>query len=74
MDYSKYIAIEPSKRSGNPCIRGLGISVYDVLKYLASGVTQEPILDDLPDVTADDIRACLAFAANQEMRLVSTGA
>jgi uncharacterized protein (DUF433 family) len=74
MDYSKYIAIEPGKWSGRPCIRGLRISVYDVLKYLASGMIQEQILDDFPDVTADDIRACLAFAAGQEKRLVSTGA
>jgi uncharacterized protein (DUF433 family) len=74
MDHSKYITIEPSKRSGKLCIGGLRVSVYDVLKYLASGMTQEQILDDFPDSTADDIRACLAFAADQEMRLVSTGA
>lgn len=73
MDYSKYITIEPGKRSGKPCIRGLRITVYDVLEYLASGMKEEEILDDFPDLTADDIRACLAFAADQEMRLVSTG-
>lgn len=73
MDYSKYITIDAGKRSGKPCIRGLRITVYDVLEYLASGMTQEQILDDFPELGADDILACLAFAADQEMRLVSIG-
>jgi uncharacterized protein (DUF433 family) len=66
MDYSKIITIEPGKRGGKPCIRGLRITVYDVLDYLASGMTEEQILQDFPDLTAADIRACLAFAANIE--------
>ncbi|OPH10921.1 hypothetical protein CENA302_02945 [Cylindrospermopsis raciborskii CENA302] len=64
MDYSKIITIEPGKRSGKPCIRGLRITVYDVLDYLASGMTNEQILADFPDLTLEDIRACLAFAGD----------
>jgi uncharacterized protein (DUF433 family) len=71
MDYSKIITIEPGKRGGKPCIRGLRITVYDVLEYLASGMTQQEILADFPDLTAEDIRACLAFAADRERRLLS---
>jgi uncharacterized protein (DUF433 family) len=71
MGYSKIITIEPDKMSGKPCIRGLRITVYDVLDYLASGMTQEEILADFPDLTAEDIRACLAFAADRERRLAS---
>ncbi len=63
MDYKDYITIEPGKRSGKPCIRGLRMTVYDVLEYLASGMTEAEILADFPDLTALDIRACLAFAA-----------
>lgn len=70
MDYSKIITVEPGKRAGKPCIRGLRITVYDVLDYLASGMTQEQILADFPDLTAEDIRACLAFAADRERRLM----
>jgi uncharacterized protein (DUF433 family) len=66
-----YITIEPGKCGGKPCIRGLRITVYDVLEYLASGMTQEQIVHDFPDLTADDIRACLAFAADRERRLMS---
>lgn len=66
MDYSKIITIEPDKRSGNPCIRGMRMTVTDVLEYLASGMNEEEILADFPDLTADDIRACLAFAADRE--------
>jgi uncharacterized protein (DUF433 family) len=65
MDYSQIITIEPDKRSGQPCIRGLRMTVRDVLEYLASGMTVEEILVDFPDLTANDIRACLAFAADQ---------
>ena len=69
MDYSKIITLEPDKRSGKPTIRGLRITVQDVLEYLASGMSQEQILTDLPDLCAEDIRACLAFAADRERRL-----
>jgi uncharacterized protein (DUF433 family) len=68
MDYSKIITIDPGKRSGKACIRDLRITVYDVLDYMAAGMTQEEILADFPDLTANDIRACLAFAADSERR------
>ena len=71
MNYGKIITIEPGKRGGKPCIRGLRITVYDVLEYLASGMTETQILEDFPDLTAEDIRACLAFAADRERRLMS---
>ena len=64
MDYSQIITIEPGKRSGKPCIRGMRITVYDVLGYMAAGMSQQEILADFPDLTEDDIRACLAFAAD----------
>ncbi len=70
VDYSKIISIEPGKRGGKPCIRGLRITVYDVLEYLASGMTEDQILADFPDLQRDDIRACLAFAADSERRLM----
>ncbi len=69
MDYSKIITIEPGKRGGKPCIRGLRITVYDVLGYLAAGMTHEQILSDFPYLTEEDIRACLAYAADGERRL-----
>jgi len=69
MDYSKIITIDPGKRSGKPCIRGMRITVSDVLEYLASGMTAEEILNDFPELTREDIRACLAFAADREKRL-----
>jgi uncharacterized protein (DUF433 family) len=62
MDYSKIITIEPGKRSGKPCIRGLRITVDDVLGYLAAGMTEAQILADFPDLTAEDIRACREYA------------
>jgi uncharacterized protein (DUF433 family) len=71
MDYKRIITVEPGKRNGKPCIRGLRITVYDVLEYMASGMTDEDILKDFPDLTADDLRACLAFAADRERRFVS---
>ena len=71
MDYQQLITIEPGKRGGKPCIRGLRITVYDVLEYLASGMTEDQILADLPDLTREDIRACLAFAADRERKMVS---
>lgn len=69
MDYRDIITIEPDKRSGQPCIRGLRMTVQDVLEYLAAGMREEDILDDFPDLTIEDIRACLAFAADRERRL-----
>lgn len=71
MDYRQVITLEPGKRGGKPCIRGLRITVYDVLEYLASGMSEDEILADFPDLNRDDIRACLAFAADRERRLVS---
>ena len=68
MDYSKIITIEPGKRSGKPCIRGLRITVYDVLDYLAAGMTEAQILADFPALREEDIRACLAFAADRERK------
>ena len=59
---------------GKPCIRGLRITVYDVLEYLASGMSEEEILRDFPDLTKEDLQACLAFAADRERRLLSTPA
>ena len=70
MSYEDIITIEPGKRGGKPCIRGLRITVQDVLEYLASGMTVEQIVDDFPDLTPDDIRACLAFAADRERKLL----
>jgi len=71
MNYQHLITIEPGKRGGKPCIRGLRITVYDVLEYLASGMTEDQILKDFPDLTREDIKACLAFAADRERRLIS---
>jgi uncharacterized protein (DUF433 family) len=71
MDYRGRITIEPGKRGGKPCIRGLRITVDDVLDYLASGMTEDEILSDFPDLERDDIRAALAFAADCERKLVS---
>ena len=74
MDYRKYITIEPDKRGGKPCIRGMRITVYDVLDYLAGGMSHQEILRDFPYLTEEDIRACLAFAADREkkMRILPT--
>lgn len=71
MDYSKIITIEPGKRSGKPCIRGTRMTVTDVLEYLASGMSEAEILSEFPDLTAEDIKACLAFAAERELKLAS---
>jgi len=65
VDYSKIITIEPGKRSGKPCIRGLRITVYDVLDYLASGLSLEQILSDFPYLAEEDVRASLAYAAGE---------
>ena len=69
--YTGIITTEPSKRGGKPCIRGLRITVYDILEYLASGMTEAEIIADFPDLNREDIRACLAFAADRERRMVS---
>jgi uncharacterized protein (DUF433 family) len=66
LDYSRIITIEPGKRSGKPCIRGTRMTVYDVLGYMAAGMSQQEILADFPSLTETDIRACLAFAADGE--------
>lgn len=68
-DYKNYITLEPGKRSGKPCIRGLRITVYDVLSYLAAGMSTEEILSDFPELTREDILACLAYAADAEKRV-----
>lgn len=66
MDYRNRITMEPGKRGGKPCIRGMRITVYDVLEYLASGMTVEEILADFDYLTREDIQACLAYAADRE--------
>jgi uncharacterized protein (DUF433 family) len=71
MDYSKIITIEPGKRSGKPCIRGMRMTVTDVLEYLAGGMSEGEILAEFPDLTSEDIRACLAFAADRERKLAT---
>lgn len=70
MNYGNIITIEPGKRGGKPCVRGMRITVYDVLEYLASGMTQEEVLEDFPYLTEEDLRACLAYAADREKRLM----
>jgi uncharacterized protein (DUF433 family) len=68
MAYSDIITIEPGKRGGKPCIRGLRITVYDVLGYLASGMSHAEVLHEFPDLTEEDIRACLAYAADRDRK------
>ncbi len=63
IDWRKHITIESGKRSGQPCIRGMRMTVQDVLQYLASGMSLEEVLDDFPYLTREDIQACLAYAA-----------
>jgi uncharacterized protein (DUF433 family) len=65
-DYRNIITLEPGKRNGKPCIRGMRITVYDVLGYLASGMTTEQIIEDFPELTKEDIQACLSYAADSE--------
>ncbi len=71
MQYKDIITIEPGKRGGKPCIRGMRITVYDVLEYLASGMTQPEILNSFPYLTKEDILACLSFAAQRERLMVA---
>jgi len=69
MDYQKIIKIDPGKRGGKPCIRDLRITVSDILEYLAGGMSEDEILRDFPELTREDIKACLAFAADRERKL-----
>jgi uncharacterized protein (DUF433 family) len=71
MSYHEIITIEPSKRGGGPCIRGLRITAADVLGWLAAGMSHAEILADYPELTEEDIRACLAYAADRERRVVT---
>jgi uncharacterized protein (DUF433 family) len=71
MSYQEIITIEPGKRGGRPCIRGMRIAVGDVLGWLAAGMSHEQILDEYPELTERDIRACLAYAADRERRLLT---
>lgn len=70
MDCRDFITVEAGKRSGKPCVRGLRIKVYEVLEYLASEMTEEEILEDFPDLTHEDLKACIAYAADRELRLM----
>ncbi len=74
MNYHDYITIDPNKRSGKPCVRGLRITVYEVLEYLASDMTEAEILADFPDLTREDLKACIAFAADRERKLATVPA
>lgn len=71
MSYHEIITIEPGKRGGRPCIRGMRIAVSDVLGWLATGMSHEQILDEYPELTERDIRACLAYAADRERRVLT---
>jgi uncharacterized protein (DUF433 family) len=72
MNYHQIITIEPGKRGGKPCIRGMRITVYDVLSYLAAGMTHDQILNDFPYLTEEDILACLAYAADRERQVLTS--
>lgn len=74
VDYHDYITVDPNKRGGKPCVRGLRITVYEVLEYLASDMTESEILSDFPDLTREDLKACIAFAADRERKLVAVPA
>ena len=74
MSYKDIITIEPGKRNGKPCIRGLRITVSDVLEYFASGMTAKEITEDFPDLTLEDIQACLEFAADRERKILNIDA
>ena len=73
-DYRAYITIEPGKRSGKACVRGMRITVHDVLSYLAAGMSHEEIVEDFPELTQNDILACLAYAADAEKKYVIAAA
>jgi uncharacterized protein (DUF433 family) len=74
VDYRDVITIEPGKRGGKPTIRGMRITVQDVLEYMAGGMSEKDILADFPELTHEDIRACLAFAADRERKLMTVPA
>jgi uncharacterized protein (DUF433 family) len=74
MDYRERIAIDPLVRSGKPCVRGTRIAVADVLDYLGGGMSVTEVLEDFPDLVAEDIQACLSFAADRERRMIVVGA
>jgi uncharacterized protein (DUF433 family) len=71
MNYQNIITLEPGKRGGRPCIRGMRIAVADVLGWLAAGMSHQQILSDYPELTEEDIRACLAYAADRERRVLT---
>jgi uncharacterized protein (DUF433 family) len=71
MNYRDIITVEANKRGGKPCVRGLRITVYEVLEYLASEMTEAEILDDFPDLTRADLKACIAYAADRERRFIT---
>lgn len=72
MSYKDIITTEPGKRSGKPCIRGTRLTVHDVLEYLASGMTQQEILDDSPYLTEADVLACLGYADDREKQIIAS--
>ena len=72
VDWKPHISIDPSVRSGKPCVKGTRITVFDVLEYLAGGMSEDQILEDFPSLTRQDIRACLSFAATRERRLTNS--
>jgi uncharacterized protein (DUF433 family) len=74
MKYQERITITPGKRSGKPCIRGTRITVYDILEYLASGMSEEQVMSEFPELKKEDIRAALLFAADRERKLTTIGA
>lgn len=74
MNYRDYITIDPNKRGGKPCVRGLRITAYEVLEYLASGLTEEQILEAFPELTREDLKACIAFAADRERKPITVPA
>ena len=74
MNYKDFITIDPDKRGGKPCVRGLRITVYEVLEYLASDMSEDEILADFPDLTREDLKACIAFAADRERKLMTVPA
>jgi uncharacterized protein (DUF433 family) len=71
MDYRKLITIEAGKRGGRPCVRGMRIAVSDVLGWLAAGMSHDEIIEDFPEITEEDIRACLGYAADRERRVLT---
>lgn len=74
MKWQERISVNPAVRGGKPCIKGTRITVYDILEYMAGGMDEDKILSDFPDITREDIRACLSFAASRERRLSSSSA